>query len=379
MSFKIGVGLFTGQVPVGSERSFHQEYTEAIELVKEVESQGLDSAWVSEHHFAGDGYLPALLPLLASFAAVTERIELGTGVVLAPFHDPLRLAEDFAVVDQIAGGRVIAGFGIGWRDEEFRAFDIKPSSRVKRTEEIVAILRRAWNEDRFDFQGRYYSYSSVAVTPKPARVPPILLGGFVDEAIRRAGRIGDGYIASRGEPERLKTAFAMAAEARRDAGLEGPPIVAVLQNAYVTESPERDWPMVRDIFRAAMGLFAAVAAAYLVPWYSGADPSRAQTMAFVTWLLGHVFLAINLRSEQQPILHVGVFSNRWMLGWSVATVTFALFVTKVPGVIDVFTTVVLTGGEWALAGGAALAGTFWMEIWKWRRRLRRPPDQRRSR
>jgi P-type Ca2+ transporter type 2C len=136
------------------------------------------------------------------------------------------------------------------------------------------------------------------------------------------------------------------------------------------KAPFMDGAMVRSIFRAAMGLFAAVAVAYLVTWYSGAEPSRARMMAFVTWLLGHVFLAINLRSDQQPLLQVGVFSNRWMLGWSVATIAFALFATRVPGVTDVLTTEVLTGGEWALAGGAALAGTFWMEIWKWRERLR---------
>jgi Ca2+-transporting ATPase len=145
------------------------------------------------------------------------------------------------------------------------------------------------------------------------------------------------------------------------------------------KAPFMDGTMVRDIFSASMGLFGAVAMSYLVTWYRGAEPLRAQTMAFVTWLLGHVFLAMNLRSEQQPLLRVGVCSNRWMLGWSVATIAFALFASRGPGVTDVLTTVVLTGGEWALAGGAALAGTFWMEIWKWRRRVRRPPDQRRSR
>ncbi|MDP9223969.1 MAG: LLM class flavin-dependent oxidoreductase, partial [Actinomycetota bacterium] len=100
-------------------------------MVRLVEAEGLDAAWVSEHHFSADGYLPSLLPLLAAFAGATHRIELGTGVVLAPFHDPIRLAEDFAVVDQISGGRVIAGFGIGWRDEEFRSFGIEMSSRVQ--------------------------------------------------------------------------------------------------------------------------------------------------------------------------------------------------------------------------------------------------------
>ena len=120
MAFKIGVGLFTGQIPASSDRTFHREYQDYLELVRGVEEVGLDSAWVSEHHFAEDGYLPSLTVMLAAFAAVTERIELGTGVILAPFHDPIRIAEDFAVVDQLSGGRTISGFGIGWRDEEFR-------------------------------------------------------------------------------------------------------------------------------------------------------------------------------------------------------------------------------------------------------------------
>jgi probable F420-dependent oxidoreductase len=259
----IGVGLFTGQIPPDSGRSFHDEYREVIELVKLVETEGLDAAWVSEHHFSADGYLPSLLPLLAAFAAVTNRIELGTGVVLAPFHDPIRLAEDFAVVDQISGGRVISGFGIGWREEEFRAFGIETSSRVGRTREIVEILRLAWSQERFDYSGRFYSYSDVAVTPKPARVPPILVGGFVDQAVRRAGRIGDGYISSRADPERVEQSFAMAAEARKEAGLEGPPIVGLLQNAYVTQDPERDWPMVRDGIGHQLGVYAG--------WRQGTD------------------------------------------------------------------------------------------------------------
>lgn len=267
MAFKLGVGLFTGQIPATSQRTFHQDYRDAIELARLTEEQGLDSAWVSEHHFSSDGYLPSLLPLLAAFAAVTDRIELGTGVVLAPFHDPIRMAEDFAVVDQIAGGRLIAGFGIGWRSEEFRAFDVDESSRVGRMQELVEIVRRAWTEDRFDYAGRYHSYSGMSVTPKPARVPPILIGGFADAAVKRAGRIGDGYISSRAQPERVERAFEMAAEERRKAGKEGPPIVGVLQNAFVTEDPVGDWPLVRDGISHQLGVYAG--------WNAGTDvPGR---------------------------------------------------------------------------------------------------------
>jgi alkanesulfonate monooxygenase SsuD/methylene tetrahydromethanopterin reductase-like flavin-dependent oxidoreductase (luciferase family) len=184
-------------------------------------------------------------------------------VVLAPFHDPIRLAEDFAVVDQISGGRVICGLGIGWREEEFRQFNIEVSSRARRLKEIVDVLRLAWAQDRFDYDGKYYSYSGAAVTPKPARIPPILIGGFVDAAIRRAGRIGDGYISSRAQPERVAEGFRVAAEARAEAGHEGPPVVALLQNAFVTEDPERDWPMVRDGIGHQLGVYAG--------WREGTD------------------------------------------------------------------------------------------------------------
>ena len=260
---KIGIGLFTGQIPKGVDRTFHEEYRDEIQLVQLVEEEGLDAAWVSEHHFSEDGYLPSLLVLLAAFAAVTERIELGTGVVLAPFHDPIRLAEDFAVVDQISNGRTICGLGIGWREEEFREFGIATKTRVRRLEEITEILRLAWTEERFDFSGRHYSYEQVAVRPKPARTPLIFVGGFVDDAIRRAGRIGDGYISSRADATRVAESFAMAAEERAQAGKQGPPAVAVLMNGYVTEDPERDWPAVRDGIGHQLGVYSG--------WRSGTD------------------------------------------------------------------------------------------------------------
>lgn len=263
MTFNLGTGLYTGQIDPSSSKSFHQEYQDTLALVRLTEAEGLDSAWVSEHHGSADGYLPSLLPMLAAFAAVTERIELGTGVVLAPFHDPLRLAEDFAVVDQISGGRVIAGLALGWRDEEYRAFGIDPSTKVGRTIEISKILRLAWTEDRFDFEGKYFHYKDVAVTPKPARVPPLLIGGFVDPAIARAGRIGDGYISSRADPQRIAESFELAASARSEAGLEGAPIVALLQNTFVTEDPERDWPAVHAGIGHQLGVYRG--------WRSGSD------------------------------------------------------------------------------------------------------------
>src|SRR4051794_4702501 len=144
MAVKVGIGLFTGQVPPASDRTFNREYREVLEMARLAETLGFDSAWVSEHHGAGDGYLPSLLPMLAAVASATERMQLGTGVMLTPFHDPLRLAEDAAFVDQLSGGRLILGLGLGWREEEFRMFGQGVSERLRRTTETIEVLRRAW-------------------------------------------------------------------------------------------------------------------------------------------------------------------------------------------------------------------------------------------
>src|SRR5213593_1711227 len=179
MAVRVGIGLFTAQIPVGSRRTFAREYRETLDLVRLAESVGFDSAWVSEHHGSSDGYLPSLLPMLAAFAASTERIQLGTGLMLTPFHDPLRLAEDAAVVDQISGGRLILGLGLGWRAEEFRMFDVPMRERAARTVETIEVLRRAWTGSRFSFEGENFRYDRVKVTPPPSRSGgiPIHLGG----------------------------------------------------------------------------------------------------------------------------------------------------------------------------------------------------------
>ena len=109
-------------------------------------------------------------------------------------------------------------------------------TRVGRTRELIEVLRLAWNQERFDYSGKHFNYSGVAVTPKPARVPPIFVGGFVDSAVKRAGRIGDGYISSRAKPDRVAESFRMAAEERAKAGHEGSLKVGVLHNAFVTKS-----------------------------------------------------------------------------------------------------------------------------------------------
>jgi Ca2+-transporting ATPase len=123
--------------------------------------------------------------------------------------------------------------------------------------------------------------------------------------------------------------------------------------------------MIASIFLSAAGLFLAVSTAYLVTFYSGASLATAQTTAFVTWLLGHVFLALNLRSEREPLLRIGIASNRLMVLWGLAAILFAVFASLTPGVQMVMKTASLGLGQWALAVLLALLGTFWIEVRKW--------------
>ena len=257
MSVRIGLGLFTGQIPPGSERTFAQEYRDIVELSRLAETLGFDSIWVSEHHGSGDGYLPSLLPLLAGLATATDRVKLGTGVILTPFHHPLRLAEDAAVVDQLSGGRLILGLGLGWREEEFRMFDVPSAERVRRTVETVDILRKAWTGDRFSHDGRTFRLEDVRVTPRPAQEPgpPIYLGGMVEASIKRAGRLGDGYIRSRGDIESTKQALAWAEEGASEGGKDPARLgFAFLQNAFVWEDGDA-WEIVHDGAAHQLGVY----------------------------------------------------------------------------------------------------------------------------
>lgn len=132
-----------------------------------------------------------------------------------------------------------------------------------------------------------------------------------------------------------------------------------------------DRAMVGSIFASAGGLFAAVSVAYLATWYETGDLVRAQTMAFVTWLLSHVLLAFNLRSEREPLWTLGLFSNRVMASWGAATALFIVVVTLAPPVGMLFKVVPLSIHDWWLAISVSVVGTFWIELIKlsvWRHR-----------
>lgn len=186
-----GVGYYSLQSPPHQPRAHRELYPEMLEEISVADQMGFDSAWLTEHHFLEDGYCPSSLTTAAAIAARTKKIRIGTGVLLLPLHDPIRVAEDAAVVDLISGGRLILGIGLGYRPEEFAPFGRTLKERRGRMEESIEILRKSWSGGPFSLDGKYYKIENTNVTPKPIQSPiPIWIGAFTEPAIRRAARIG---------------------------------------------------------------------------------------------------------------------------------------------------------------------------------------------
>ncbi len=188
---KFGVGYYSLQSPPHNPSPHQKLYSEMLEEISVAEEFGFSSAWLSEHHFLSDGYCPSLLLTAAAIAARTKKIRIGTGILLLPLHDPIRIAEDAAVVDLISRGRLILGLGLGYRQVEFEGFGVSLKSRKGRMDEGIEILHKSWADGAFSFQGKYHRYKNINVTPKPVQKPiPIWIGAFTEPAIRRAARIG---------------------------------------------------------------------------------------------------------------------------------------------------------------------------------------------
>ncbi len=244
---RFGFGLITCQRYPGDPRPTADLYAQALDLAELAEAVGFDSVWVSEHHFVDDAYLPALMPMAAAIAARTERVSVGTGLVLAPLHDPVRLAEDAAVVDLLSAGRLILGLGLGWREEEFEGLRVPIGSRVERLETAVTILRQSWG-DALVTGTEHQPYPGMSVTPKPARPggPPIWIGALSPAGIRRAGRIADGFMGTEVTPASFAEQVRLARDARQAAGGDPADLVISLHlPTFAWRGPDA-WERVRE-------------------------------------------------------------------------------------------------------------------------------------
>lgn len=198
---------------------------EAAFLAKSCEEAGVESLWTVEHVAVPSGYraqypysadgrmpgpedspIPDPLIWLSYVAAETKTIRLATGILILPQRHPIYVAKEVATLDVLSKGRAILGIGIGWMEDEFRALGIPFDERVSRTEESCAALRSLWSPGAHSFKGDHYAWDALESNPKPVQPggPPIVVGGHVLGAARRAARVGDGFFPMKTEGGRLR-------------------------------------------------------------------------------------------------------------------------------------------------------------------------------
>jgi probable F420-dependent oxidoreductase len=165
-------------------------------LAQAAEELGYGSIWAGDHISYRNPLLDVVVAL-STFAAVTERITLGAGIVLLPLRHPSVVAKEFASLDYIAGGRVILGVGVGGEGEkDFEAVGVDARERGARTNEAMRALRELFGPPPASFSGRFFSFDGIRIAPGPTREggPPLWVGGRSEAAIRRAATLGDGWI-----------------------------------------------------------------------------------------------------------------------------------------------------------------------------------------
>jgi len=211
-------------------------YPEALEEVIRAEELGFDSVWMEEHHSVTNHYWPSPLPVLAGFATRTSRLVLGTDIIVAAFHHPVRLAEDVAMLDVISNGRLVLGIAIGYKPDEFALYGVELEKRGARFEEQLAIMKGLWTQERVQFNGTYYTLEG-RLEPKPVQKPhpPLWIGGWGDITLRRAATLADNWIPGpTADLTRLLAGKKQFLERRRAAGLAAP----------------TEWPLTRDVIIA---------------------------------------------------------------------------------------------------------------------------------
>jgi len=190
-----GAVKFSLSLPLLKDRSQRDPYRETTDLALIAEECGFDTVTIGHHHFM-PGNLADPLTLLAAVAARTSTLRLGTGIFQLPIHNPVRVAEQVATLDELSGGRISLGVGLGWWPLEYQVMGSDFATRGARMEEALSILKLVWTEERAEFAGRFWSFPELTVQPRPVQQPhpPLWVAGVADAAVERAARLGDAWL-----------------------------------------------------------------------------------------------------------------------------------------------------------------------------------------
>jgi probable F420-dependent oxidoreductase len=257
---KFGMLVNTQAPPDGSTiPRLYQEILREAELAEEV---GFDSVFVPEHHMMPDGYLPAPQVLLAAIASRTSRIRLGSAILQLPEWHPINVAEAWSVLDNLSNGRAILGVGLGLVEPEFKLFGKEVKDAAQIFEEEIEVIRRAWTEASFSYDGKFFHFENVSITPRVLQKPhpPIWIGAMSEPALKRAARLGSGWIS---DPlHHIEVMKSWAEIYRKHARENGNPAEVVIMRAFMLADSKAEienvwWPPLRTshLFYKNLGFF----------------------------------------------------------------------------------------------------------------------------
>lgn len=219
------------------------EVDRMLAVARHTEEAGLDSVWVTDHVIVPRDvdviyreHMLDPLAMLPWLAAVTERLLIGTSVIILPYRSPIPVAKLLASVDVLSGGRLIVGAAIGWLEGEFDALGVPFKERVSRSEEALTLMRTLWTEERPELETARHRLAGVQVSPMPLRRPrpPIWIGGMSEGALRRVARLGDGWHATAATPETFRQGKQSVMKFWKEAGREGEPEWSLRIPIFVT-------------------------------------------------------------------------------------------------------------------------------------------------
>ena len=252
-NLRVGV-CYDFRNPPDSGVSDQALYSEILEQVAWLDQIGADLVWFTEHHFVEDGYLPSWIPVAGAMSSVTKHVRFGTDICLMPFNHPVRLAEDLAVLDNLSGGRVEVGLGMGYAPHEFRGFGFPVSRRVSLMEEGIEVLQKCFSGERFSYQGKRYQFEDVVITPGYVQEggPPLWVAAMSEAGAMRAAHydthfLPQGLKANSYDPwiDKLQSTGRNPADYR----------VGIIRSILVTEDRDKDWQAVRAAERYRMALY----------------------------------------------------------------------------------------------------------------------------
>ena len=279
--------------------------------VSRIEELGYDSAWTSEHIFF---YFPTFdaLTSLAAMAARTSRIRLGTAVLLLPLRPAALAAKEIASVDVISGGRLLLGVGIGGEyPKEFEAVGVPVRERGARTDEALRVLKLLFTQNNVSFDGRFTRLDGVTLMPKPAQAggPPLWIAGRSQAAMRRAGRLGDGYLPYLFSPERFREGMQQVREAAERAGRDPEAITpAIYQFVCLADSYEEAKRVAAaDLSRRYNQPFEKIVDRYVV--MGSADECARRLGDFAEAGVRHFILVPIVRSFGEFMRHVEAYAS----------------------------------------------------------------------